>query len=49
MRIKIDEDLPTAAAELLRQRRYEANTVVDQGMGGWKDAELWRAVQRKGS
>ena len=48
MRIKIDEDLPNAAAELLRQRRYEANTVVGQGMGGWKDPELWRAVQHEG-
>ena len=31
MRIKIDEDLPNAAAQLLRQRRYEANTVMGQG------------------
>jgi predicted nuclease of predicted toxin-antitoxin system len=45
MRIKVDEDLPPVAAEWLREQGYEASTVVEQQMGGWKDAQLWEAVQ----
>jgi predicted nuclease of predicted toxin-antitoxin system len=45
MRIKVDEDLPPAAAKMLRDRGYEAASIVEQGMGGLKDADLWQAVQ----
>jgi hypothetical protein len=30
---------------LLRERDYQADSVVEQGMSGWKDAELWRRIQ----
>jgi len=45
MRVKVDEDLPTAAVQMLRDKEYEAASVVEQGMGGWKDPALWQAVQ----
>ena len=45
MRVKVDEDLPKAATEMLRARDYEADSVVGQGMGGAKDHALWLAVQ----
>ena len=45
MHIKVDEDIPPIAATWLQERGYEASTVVDQGMGGWKDDSLWPAVQ----
>jgi predicted nuclease of predicted toxin-antitoxin system len=45
VRVKVDEDLPRAAAEMLRNRGYEADSVIEQGMGGAKDHQLWRAVQ----
>lgn len=45
MKIKVDEDLPGAALEMLRTRGYQAAGVVGQGMGGWKDPPLWQAVQ----
>jgi predicted nuclease of predicted toxin-antitoxin system len=45
MRIKVDEDLPRAATQMLRDRGYEAASVAEQGMGGWKDPDLWRNVQ----
>lgn len=45
MRVKVDEDLPKAAAEMLRDRGYEADSVIEQGMGGAKDHALWLAVQ----
>lgn len=45
MHIKLDEDLPPIAAEWLQEQGLEASTVIQQGMGGWKDVALWRAVQ----
>lgn len=48
MHIKVDEDLPPLIAEWLRERGYKASTVVEQEMGGWKDAPLWAAVQQAG-
>lgn len=48
LRIKVDEDLPPVIADLLRNRGYEASTVVEQLMGGYKDAQLWKAVQAEG-
>ena len=45
MHIKVDEDLPAAVAVQLRASGYFASTVVEQGMGGWKDPILWQAVQ----
>lgn len=45
VRIKVDEDLPPIIADLLRECGYEASTVVEQQMGGYKDAQLWKAIQ----
>jgi predicted nuclease of predicted toxin-antitoxin system len=45
MRVKVDEDLPRAAVQTLLDRGYEAVSVVEQQMGGWKDPALWQAVQ----
>ena len=47
MRIKVDEDLPRAVALLLRERGHDARTVLDQKMGGWKDPQIWQAVQEE--
>ena len=40
MKIKLDENLPTALAELLRAAGYDAMTVADEGLGGVKDPNL---------
>ncbi len=45
IRIKVDEDLPARVAWLLREHGYQATTVTEQGMGGWKDPRLFEAVQ----
>ena len=45
MHVKVDEDLPRAIVQMLSDRRYEAASVLQQGMGGWKDPDLWQAVQ----
>lgn len=47
MRIKVDEDLPPAVTQGLREAGHDAAGVVEQGMSGWKDPELWQAVQRE--
>ncbi|GAB4505099.1 MAG: hypothetical protein Fur0043_20940 [Anaerolineales bacterium] len=43
--IKVDEDLPRSATAFLRAQGYDALSVAEQQMGGWKDAPLWKAVQ----
>ena len=45
MHIKVDEDLPPVVAQWLQDRGYQASTVVEQNMGGWKDHALWEVVQ----
>ncbi|MBI1924193.1 DUF5615 family PIN-like protein [Candidatus Poribacteria bacterium] len=47
MHIKVDEDLPRMAIQMLQDRGYQASGVVDQGMGGLKDPPLWQAVQNE--
>lgn len=46
--VKVDEDLPRAATQLLREQSYDAASVIDQNMGGWKDPPLWDVVQQEG-
>ena len=48
MVIKVDEDLPRAVVRLLRESGLEADGVPDEGMIGWPDADLWKAVQAQG-
>jgi predicted nuclease of predicted toxin-antitoxin system len=45
MQIKVGEDLPSQVVSLLRERGYQADSVIGQGMRGWKDAEIWQTIQ----
>jgi hypothetical protein len=36
-KVMVDEDLPRQAVQMLREHGYDAASVVEQGMGGWKD------------
>jgi len=45
VRIKVDEDFPKAAVQMLRAHGHEALGVVEHGLGGVRDPGLWRAVQ----
>jgi predicted nuclease of predicted toxin-antitoxin system len=47
-RLKVDEDLPPAIADLLNARGYDAVTVGDQGWQGLPDDELWGRIQAEG-
>jgi len=41
MKFKIDENLPVEFAEVLRSFGYDAVTVLEQGIGGALDADLF--------
>jgi len=45
VQIKADEDLPKQVVALLRESGYEADSVIEQSMAGWKDAQVWRKIQ----
>jgi predicted nuclease of predicted toxin-antitoxin system len=47
LKIKIDEDLPKSAAEAVRRLVPDTLTVVEEGLSGTLDPELWRIVQRE--
>ena len=47
MRFKIDENLPVELAELLREEGHEANTVLEQGLGGRGDPDIASICQRE--
>jgi len=44
---KVDEDLPTEIASMLRSGGHDAVTVLDEGLGGAPDARVWNAVQEE--
>ena len=44
----MDEDLPKAVVHLMCERGHQAVSVLDQKMGGWKDPQIWAAVQSEG-
>lgn len=46
LKVTVDEDLPRRAVLLLHEYGYDAASVVEQGMGGWKDPQLWIAIQK---
>jgi predicted nuclease of predicted toxin-antitoxin system len=47
LKVKVDEDLPRQAVQLLREHDYDAASVIEQEMGGWKDQQLWAAIQKE--
>lgn len=49
MRILVDEDLPVAAAELLRAGGHEARHVLELGLAGSTDRHLFDTAQAQGA
>lgn len=45
MKIKVDENLPKSILAILVDSGYDAKDVYSQGMSGWKDDDLWSAIQ----
>lgn len=48
MRIKIDENLPASLAAALRAMGHDADTVMDEGLSGSRDPEVWAAAKAEG-
>jgi len=48
MKIKLDENLPTALAEELRKLGYDTHTVPEEGLAGYVDPDIWAAAQNEG-
>jgi len=47
--VKVDEDLPAVIVQMVQAAGHaDAATVLEQGMGGWKDPPLWQAIQVEG-
>jgi predicted nuclease of predicted toxin-antitoxin system len=46
-KIKSDENMPRTVVQVLRKRGYDAVSVIEQKMGGWKDTDLWIATQEE--
>lgn len=46
LKVAVDEDLPRQAVLLLREHGYDAASVVEMGLGGWKDPQLWIVIQK---
>lgn len=47
LRVKSDENMPRTVVQVLRERGFDVVSVIEQNMGGWKDPELWQAIQEE--
>jgi predicted nuclease of predicted toxin-antitoxin system len=45
MRIKLDENLPCCLVETLTQLGHDVDTVPQEGLQGFVDADVWAAAQ----
>jgi Domain of unknown function (DUF5615) len=48
MKIKLDENLPTRLAYLLKCMRHQVDTLTDEGLTGKPDTDVWIAAQKEG-
>lgn len=48
MKLKLDENLPGSARVRLAALGFDVDTVVDEGLGGKSDDDVWRAAQAEG-
>jgi predicted nuclease of predicted toxin-antitoxin system len=48
LKIKLDENLPTALARELRGLGHDVHTVREEGLEGHMDGRIWQAAQGEG-
>jgi predicted nuclease of predicted toxin-antitoxin system len=48
LRLKLDENLPASAARRLGALGFDVDTVVDEGLAGRADRDVWKAAQVAG-
>lgn len=47
IRIKVDEDLPAEMPRLLSSAGHDAVSLIELGLSGAKDAQLWPVIQHE--
>jgi len=47
MNIKLDENMPAGLAPILSGLGHNVETVVQEGMEGWTDPDIWERVQQE--
>lgn len=48
MKIKLDENLPFSLAPYLQSQGHDADSVIDEGLTGRDDRQVWHAAQGEG-
>ncbi len=48
MRVKLDENLPERLVPILVELGHDVDTVLNEGLKGAKDDDLWPAIQKAG-
>ena len=48
MKIKLDENLPRRLVAVFAEAGHDVDTVVDQGLAGHPDVEVWQSAQQSG-
>ena len=48
MKIKLDENIPGAVAELMRAREFDVDTVLEESLGGRSDPDVLAAATAEG-
>jgi predicted nuclease of predicted toxin-antitoxin system len=47
MKIKLDENIPAGLAPILAELSHDVDTVLQEGLGGAADPEVWQAAQQE--
>jgi predicted nuclease of predicted toxin-antitoxin system len=45
MKLKLDENLPSRLIPILKAHGHQVDTVMDEGLAGRPDSEVWRAAR----
>ena len=48
MRIKLDENMPSRLTPILRSLSHDADTVIEEGLAGHSDRDIWENAQHEG-
>lgn len=49
MRVKLDENIPVSASDILAALGHDTDTAPDEGLQGRIDSDVWSAVQDAGA
>jgi predicted nuclease of predicted toxin-antitoxin system len=47
VKVKLDENIPATVASRLARLGVDTDTVLDESLGGHRDADVWSAARRE--